>query len=110
MSLLLIQKQLQFSNKSDVKPFWDTVEWSLEQYGATIRLTSKLRHLSTSRMWQLTGGGESIQEQKQYFLQQMEEAKNDLITRLEFIYMATRGDLDDDIDGVEIKWVKPPLQ
>ena len=84
------------------------MEWSLEQYGSTIRLTSKLRHLETSRMWQLTGGGESIEEQKQYFLQQMDAAKNDLITRLEFIYMAMRGDLDDDVNGIEIKWIQPP--
>lgn len=107
MKPLLIQKQVQFSNKSDVKPFWETVEWSVEQYGSTIRLTSKIRHLETSRMFQLNELGDDIEKQKQYFLEQMDAAKNDLITRLEFIFMAMRGDLDDDVDGVEIKWIQP---
>lgn len=107
MKPLLIQKQVQFSNKSDVKPFWETVEWSVEQYGSTIRLTSKIRGLTTSRMWRLDEHGDDIEKQKAYFLEQMDAAKNDLITRLEFIFMAMRGDLNDDVDGVEIKWIQP---
>ena len=108
MKPLLIQKQVQFSNKSDAKPFWETVEWSVEQYGSTIRLTSKIRGLTTSRMWQLNEHGDDIEKQKAYFLEQMNAAQNDLITRLAFIFMAMRGDLNDDVDGVEIKWAIPP--
>ena len=107
MKPLLIQKQVQFNSKSHVKPFWEKVEWKVEQYGSTIRLTSKLRHLETSRMWQLNERGESVEEQKQYFLEQMEAAQNDLITRLEFIFMTMRGDLNDDVNGAEIKWAIP---
>jgi hypothetical protein len=59
-------------------------------------------------MFQLNGGGEELEKQKQYFIEQMDAAKNDLLTRLEFTYLAMHGKLDDDLDGMDIKWKHLP--
>jgi len=93
---------------------WVKVEWSVEQYGSIIRLTSTLKgdmilnNLKTNRQFNLNEYGDSVEKQKAYFVEQMNAAEQDLLSRLEFIYKALTGKLDDPPEGIEIKWTHPP--
>jgi len=118
MMIQLIQKPVHlevFSNqKGEIGKTWVEIQWSVEQYGSIIRLTSTLKgakivnNLQTHRQFNLNEHGESIEKQKAYFIEQMEAAEQDLFSRLDFIWKALTGRLDDPLEGVEIKWIQPP--
>lgn len=92
--------QLCNQSRSELKEYtWEKVEWSWERYGDTIRLTSKLMNIQTNRQFQLDEEGYT---RKQWFWKNCLAAQTDLLERLNFIWMATHGMLDDPPDGVEI--------
>lgn len=111
MQMQPIQKQLPFEHKQGIKKGVAVVEWSYKQFGSTIMLTSKLdvpfqkSALITNRMFRLNEMGEDEFDKQKYFWDQMQAAQQDLISRLEFIWQAANGDLDDKQPEDISKWV-----